>query len=276
MRPTLLSIGIFEFHAYAVAMALAFLVGVLLPIRENYRREKPYPATPIAGLWVFLGGMLGARIYWILQYDTWRHLHRALFVWQGGLVFYGGLIGGTLGCIAYLKYHKIPLLPAGDIALPYVPLAHAIGRIGCFLNGCCWGAPTGLPWGVSFPHSKYGVYADHLKENLVAKGAAVSLPVHPTQLYEAAGLLAAFVLLKFVYRRRVREGVLLPLYLLIYGFLRFTTETFRGDSARPLAGMTVSQVISLGMMAGAGILAALLWTLVWRHGPAADAERGSL
>lgn len=276
MRPTLISIGFLEFHSYTVALALAFLAGVLLPIRENYRLEKPYPATPMVGLFVFLGALIGARGYWILQYDTWRHLYRAVYVWQGGLVFYGGLIGGVAGCLVYLRVKRIPLLPAADLALPFVPLAHAIGRIGCFLNGCCWGMPTDMPWGVTFPKSRWGVYAQHLKDGLVKADAPCALPVHPTQLYEMAGLLAIFAIIRYAYKHKspYRDGSVMVLYPLFYGILRFLVEDFRGDSGRPVFGLTVSQLISLGMIVFAGMLWVLLRLFAWRkkNGGGLEAE----
>jgi phosphatidylglycerol:prolipoprotein diacylglycerol transferase len=264
MHPTLLSIGPLEFHAYTVMMALAFLVGVLLPVRENYKLEKPYPITPVAGLWVYFGALIGARAYWVLQYDDTpiRHLYTALFFWQGGLVFYGGLIGGVLGAVLYLRANRVPILPIADIVLPYLPLAHAIGRIGCLLNGCCWGAPTRLPWGVSYPKSHWGAYAQQLEDKLISSAAPHTLPVHPTQLYEALGLFMIFLVMRHRYKRPHPTGAMMLLYPFLYGVLRFITEMFRGDSARPVFRCTASELIALALALSAG---AAYWALVrWR------------
>lgn len=271
MYPTLFSIGIFDFHTYTVAMAIAFLVGVLLPVRENYKRAEPYPATPIGGLWVFFGGLLGARVYWILQYEEgWEkitHLYHALFVWQGGLVFYGGVIGGLIGGFIYLRAKRIPFVPVADITLPYVPLAHAIARVGCFLNGCCWGAPTTMPWGIAYPKRSWGAYAQQLDQHLIAQGAQRSMPVHPTQLYSIVGLLLIFAAMRYAYKRQKHPGAVALLYPLLYGAMRFVVECFRGDYARPLLGMTASQVIALAMFLGAGTAFIMLKRSRWRYSP---------
>ncbi len=256
MRPTLIAIGSLQFHSYTFMMAVAFLTAVLLCVRENYRLEQPYPVTPAGGLWVYVGALVGARLYWILQYDTPAHFYQALFFWQGGLVFYGGLAGGALGAMAYLRYKGVPIVPMGDLVMPYLALGHALGRVGCFLNGCCWGAPTSLPWGVSFPKANWGAYEQQLNDGLIDSHAACTLPVHPTQLYCAIGLIAMFFILRSVYKRHGDyTGLVFLLYPILYGCLRFTVEVFRGDSARPLLTMTVSQMVSLGMvlLGGAGL-----------------------
>lgn len=264
MHPTLLSIGSLQFHAYTFMMAVAFLTAVLLSVRENYKLEQPYPVTPAGGLWVYFGALVGARLYWILQYDVPAHFYRALFFWQGGLVFYGGLAGGVIGAIAYLKCKGVPIVPMGDIVMPYLALGHAIGRVGCFLNGCCWGEPTSQPWGVCFPKTNWGAYEQQLKAGLIDRQASTTLPVHPTQLYCAFGLVCIFFVLRYVYKHHNHTGLVLTLYPLLYGLLRFVVECFRGDSTRPLLGMTVSQLIALGLVFGAGACLALLYAFHWR------------
>lgn len=266
MHPTLLKLGILEFHGYTLMMAFAFLIGVLLAVRENYKLEKPYPITPMGGLWVYLGALVGARLYWILQYDAawYKHLHHALFFWQNGLVFYGGLFGGFLGAVLYLRIQRIPIVPVGDVVMPFLPLSHAIARIGCFLNGCCWGSPTNTPWGVCYPKSNWGAYAQQFKEGLITGDAPVSLPVHPTQLYSAAGLLIIFAFMRSAYKRRRFPGAVMLLYPFLYGILRFIVECFRGDSGRPLWGMTVSQGVALVFTIGAASAYVVLRCTVWR------------
>ena len=245
MRPTLISFGFLEIHAYTAAMAIAVVTGVLLAVRANYRQDRPLPVTPVIGIWIFLGGLIGARIYWILQYDTVLHLYRAIFFWQGGLVFYGGLMGGGAGGVGYAKWNKVPVLPACDLAFVYLPLAHAIARIGCFLNGCCWGSPTNMPWGVRFPQNAFnGPYFHQMNAGLISNTSSQSLPVHPVQLYEAAGLFILFILLRALYTKSQTQGTIFALYFTLYGALRLFVESFRGDSARSLWGFfTASQAI---------------------------------
>jgi phosphatidylglycerol:prolipoprotein diacylglycerol transferase len=251
MRPTLFSVNLFgiplEFHAYTVFLTTAFVLATVLAVRDNYRRPQPYPVTTVGGIWVFVGALIGARLYWTLQYASWREIPRALFFWEGGLVFYGGVIGGTLAAIAYLKYCGVPFRPMADIAVPYVPLTHALARIGCFLNGCCYGAPTQMFFGVTYP-----------PDSLPAEQYA-STPLHPVQLYESAGLLIIFGLLYFLRHRWDGTGATLWLYLTLYGVLRFFTEVVRGDVPHDLWGMTVSQVVALGLFLGGGM--AYMFTL---------------
>lgn len=272
MRPTLISLGMLEFHAYTFMMAVAFLAAVLLTVRENYKLERPYPVTPVGGLWVYFGALIGARLYWIAQYDALNHFYRAVFFWQGGLVFYGGLLGGVLGGVVYLKYKKAPIVPMADMCAPYLALGHAIGRVGCFLNGCCWGTPTDLPWGIRYPKASWGAYEQQVKDGLINSHAAASLPVHPTQLYCAAGLLLIFFFLRYVYKRRRHTGFVMLLYLLLYGTLRFAVEFFRGDSPRPVLNMTVSQTVALVLIAVSGLVVCMLKLSLWRTPPALEVE----
>jgi phosphatidylglycerol:prolipoprotein diacylglycerol transferase len=251
MRPTLFSFDIlgldFRFHAYTVALALAFLVGVLMAVRENYRQERPYPVTPIGGLWIFFPAIFFSKVYWYLQYrpaDVWR----SIFLWEGGLVFYGGLFGGVVGAIAYMRYHRVPVLPMGDIVMPFLPLAHGIARVGCFLNGCCWGMTAYVPWAVTFPKNSHA-FQQQLKEGIIPQGSTLPLPVHPTQLYEAIGLFGLFFIMRSIQRQPHREGAVLFAYPLLYGVVRFFIEFFRGDVPRGWFSFTASQFVALTLIA---------------------------
>ena len=270
MYPTLLSIGSLHFHAYAVFLSAGFLTAVLLIVRENYRQPDPAPITPIGGLLVLLGGLFGARLYYILQYGDPSRWFEAGYLWSGGLVFYGGAIGGFLGGLIYVLSVGAPVVKVGDLALSYVPLAHAIARVGCFLNGCCWGSQSQWPWAVSFPAPTLP-WKQHLDDGLLESGARISLPVHPTQLYETSMLLLVFVALRFAQRRPHPPGSVMLGYLGLYGAGRFVVEAFRGDSARHLMVMTVSQYVALGMVGTAITLALLLRATAWRRYYAAQA-----
>lgn len=263
---------LFEFHAYTFFLALAFLIGTLLPVRQNYRLPNPYPITPIGGLWVFFGALIGAKAYWQLQYGDPGDWLRVFRIWEGGLVFYGGLFGGVAGAYAYLKAVGAPAWPVGDIAMPYVPLAHAVARFGCFLNGCCWGARTEVPWAVHYPRARYGVYQQQVDAGVLDFSADRSLGVHPTQVYESLGLVAIFFLMRWAYKRPHRTGEIILLYPLCYGVLRFITEAFRGDSARPMLSMTASQWVAVGFVTFAVTMYGLLSVTAWRR-PTAGEEK---
>ncbi len=274
MHPTLLEWGDLRFHSYTVMMTLAFLLGTLGPNWLNNRREKPFPVSPAGGIWIFFAGMAGAKLYWVLQYgdaSDWRYLQ---FFVTGGLVFFGGLIGGIIGGVAYLKYVKAPIFPVADMVAPFMALAHGLGRIGCFLNGCCWGAllKWQVPWGVTYPKSTRGPYRAQIREGLINADNPYSLPVHPTQLYETFGLFVIFVVLLIVYKRHKRTGIVTLTYFQLYGALRFITEFFRGESARPVMGLTVSQLVGLGMLVSATIALVILKKTLWKHPPAEQCE----
>lgn len=271
MYPTFFSSGELRFHSYTVMMTLAFLVGTIGPIWLNRRREHPYSATPAGGIWIFMGGIIGAKIWWMVQYGDWDDLRYLQFFITGGLVFFGGLFGGIIAGIIYLKLHKIPVISGADMVAPFMALAHGIGRIGCFLNGCCWGAVTrfGYPWAVQFPKGS-SCYRRQLREKLISGDDLYSLPVHPTQIYETLGNFMIFVILLIIYKKHKHTGVVTLSYLTMYGGLRFVTEMFRGESARPVYGwLTASQTVALGMLTFGLVAFFICSKFVWKDIPAA-------
>ena len=232
-------------YAYRTLLAVSFVVCTLLAVRES-RRPGGVELSPSVGIWAMFGSLIGARAFFILQYGRIADLWRALILWEGGLVFYGGLLGGLAAVAIHLRLHKIPLLNAADSMAPYVALGEAITRIGCFCNGCCWGAVCHLPWAVTFPaHSP--AFEQQVRDEMLATDAVHALPVHPTQLYMSAGLVVGCFALRALLVRRPPAGVVFFAYLLLYGFLRFIVELLRGDSARSVGGLTVSGGISLAL-----------------------------
>ncbi len=179
---------------------------------------------------LFIFGILGARAMYIWQnwhdysYDLW-----AVFrLQEGGLVWYGGLFGGLLLGTLYTLWRRWPILKLCDFFAPIAALAHGIGRIGCFFNGCCYGKRTESFLGVHFPGESYAKI--------------------PTQLYEALGLFAVSAVLFLYARKKRREGSVLWLYLALYAILRFCIEFFRGDNTH-YALLTLPQWMSAGLLA---------------------------
>lgn len=272
MHPVFFNSGEIKFHSYTVMMTLAFLIGTIGPIWLNRRREHPFPATPAGGIWIFIGGIMGAKIWWMVQYGDWDDLRYLQFFLTGGLVFFGGLFGGIIAGIIYLKLHKIPVIIAADMVAPFMAIAHALGRVGCFLNGCCWGAVTrfNYPWAVQFPPNS-SPYNRQLREKLIERGDPFSIPVHPTQLYETAGNIVIFILLLIIYKKHKHTGVVTLSYLMMYGGLRFVTEIFRGDSARPLFGwLTASQTVALSLLVFGSLTFLICSKFVWKDIPAVE------
>ncbi len=181
---------------------------------------------------------------------------------RGGLVIYGGLLGGAIAYVVFLKRRGASLLDVGDCVAPGVPLGQALGRLGCFLNGCCFGGVSSGPHAVRFGPGTDAmpnpVYQHHLAADLIERGAPASLPVHPAQLYASlADFVLFLVVLRFATRRKAR-GEAFALYFTLYPAVRFFLEMARDDSERIAGGLTFAQVLSLaGLVAGGAFFATL-------------------
>lgn len=216
--------------SFGLCLATAYLVALAMGARRAAARGYDPDTTADMFLYLLLGAVGGARItYVMLEWDQFRgNPLSALMIWKGGLVFYGGIIGGYLASLAFMKYHKVPALPMADLSVGCVAVGHMIGRVGCFLNGCCYGQLTQQPWGVTFPYT------------------AGPHPRHPTQLYEIAGLLVVLAFLEWRYRRPHRQGSIVALYLSLYAVLRFSVEMLRGDDrGGEFFGLSISQDLSI-------------------------------
>nr|MBP7276154.1 prolipoprotein diacylglyceryl transferase [Kiritimatiellia bacterium] len=182
-------------------------------------------------LWIMLGGVLGARLAFVAaHWPEFRGAPLSIFaLHEGGLIYYGGLAGGILAVLIFAWVRREPIWSLGDFVVSAIPLAHAIGRIGCFTRGCCYGAVcTTSGWAVEI-------------------GGALRYPV---QLYEAAANVALYVvLLPIVLRRRGRPGIAVATYMTLYGCIRFGTELLRGDERQRLGALGIAQWISLGLIA---------------------------
>lgn len=251
MHPILFTLFGFPVRAYGVMAALGFLAGVGTWLWLG-RRGKGFPpetATDL-GVWLMLAGILGARIAYVAA--NWDHYRAApeeiVRIDQGGLIFYGGLILASLALVVFARRRRIPLWEMADYAIPGLAVGHALGRIGCFLNGCCYGrAATAHPaWGVVYPSCS--------EPGQVFAG----VPLYPVQLLEAAGLLAIWAVLVWAYPRHKRAGGVFALYLLLYPPLRFALEYLRGDPRQGVCHVDAAQWISVGLWICGWALMALL------------------
>lgn len=172
--------------------------------------------------------------------------------WKGGLVFYGGFIFAAGFSFWYIRRHRLPFWKIADVFGYILPMGLFLGRLGCLLNGCCYGKTTSLPWGVRYS-AWQGPWEDHVKIGWIAKSAPHSLHVHPTQLYESLLGLVIFVVLYFgLYPRKRYDGQVFASFLMAYGVGRFVVEMFRADPRGVVLGLSTSQFISVLMMAIAG------------------------
>lgn len=228
--------------SYGLCLAIAFSLGYFETLRRCIRERAEDPKH-IENLFfiVIASAVIGSRLFHVIFEDPvyyFQNPMKILAVWQGGYTFYGGLLVGLLGVYVYTRIRGLNFLRLVDIITPSVILGLAIGRVGCFLAGCCWGKPTTLPWGVVFSNP-LSFATDHTH------------PLHPTQLYEAAGALALLVYLWLRCNRRRYDGQVVFAGLIGYALLRLGVEFLRGDEYRGfvLEGtLSYAQLVSLTIL----------------------------
>jgi len=253
MRQVLFTIPVFHgvpVFGYGLMLFLAFLASMNLAAWVA-RRSKLNPEVIYdLALAVFIGGLVGARLFYVIQYWGVRvhSLADVIRVWEGGIVLYGSIIGGTVVFFLYRALRPFPLGPYLDTIAPALALGVGVGRLGCFLNGCCFGDVCNLPWAVSFPEPSPPWQA-HSAAHLIGPDAHWSLPVHPTQLYSTIDGLILTLLLLAYYPLRRRDGEVMALLMVTYPLTRFLIEYLRSDERVFFAGMTVSQNLSFAFLA---------------------------
>ena len=230
MYPVIARIGTFEITSFGLLVGIAALTGLWLFSREGQRSGLSEAAVN-AAVGGVLGGLFGAKLLWTIEFAGTAPL-ASLFFSRGGLSWFGGLLGGVGTGVWMLRRSRVPVMRAVAVATPALAVGHAIGRVGCFLVGDDYGRPTALPWGVAFP---LGL-------------PPTELPVHPTQLYEAALLLPLAALLIRGRRRGWTDRKVVALYLVLAGAIRFGIEFLRVN--QPVVGsFTLAQLIAAALIA---------------------------
>lgn len=257
----------FPLFGYGVTV----LAGVLSALWLTRRRAMKSGIDPELvidlALWVVVGGVLGGRIAYLVQFRdevflrgmSWpQAIFAAVNLTAGGLVLIGALFGGFLGMLGFCRARGQSLLKFADLVFPSVFVGIGFGRIGCLLNGCCFGEPTGVPWAITFPPGSLP-FKTFVFQKLLPPDAAATMPIHPTQIYSALdGFLEALILSWFFWRKR-RDGEVFALACLMYATSRFLMEFLRGDSPGVFGTpLTISQVYALGIFA-AGLA---LWVYI--------------
>lgn len=273
MFSTLFHLGPLTLHAYGLCLAIGILVCYAVLSRRA--RTRGLAEETLGNLVVLLvvSGLVGARLFYVAEHwsSTYAADPLAAFrIWQGGLMFYGSLIVGSIALVAWCRLRHRGLLDTLDLFAVVMPLGQAFGRLGCFLNGCCYGRVSEAACAVSYP-ARSIPWTEQVYAGQLADTAARSLPVLPSQLFETAGCLAIFALLFWLDRRGDREGAhripgrLFALYLSLYAVLRFLVETTRADERlHPFGGpFTISQCISVGLL----LLAAAIAQVSLRKSP---------
>lgn len=256
MYPELVRIGDFPINTYGLLLAVAFLVALYVAARLAERDGLPRERVYDLGLWMLLAAIIGSKILMLWTEPAYRenpwHLFSLDFLRSGG-VFYGGFIAAVLTGYWLVRRYGLPWWKTADAFAPAIALGQAIGRQGCFAAGCCWGKPTGLPWGVRFTERAHEL-----------TGVPTDVFLHPTQLYESFATLALFLFLFWRHRHKRFDGEIILLYAMCYAAIRFAVEFFRDDPRGDIAGLTTltglstSQLISL--IVGSAALA-----LFWRR-----------
>ena len=231
----------FQF-VYSIIILLALLLSFSLAKSfKNIDAFKFYVAT----CFVIITAFVGARIYYLVLFrNASETINFASILSTAGTGSYGAYIGGFIGAFLVFKYFKIDLMIALDIYSPILGLSLFIGRVGCFIGGCCYGKPTSLPWGVP---NRYIAFSS-LDE--VPLGRNINLPicyvnVHPTQIYEALFGLLMFIFIIIRLRKTTIRGLLFTYYVMAYAIFRFFNEYLRGDNHIYIVGMSIPQIISI-------------------------------
>lgn len=229
MHRIIFTIGPFTLYSYGLFVAAAFLVGVFLIVKDAGKQGISRNDILDVMVSILLGGLIGGRLLYVAL--NWEHYIanpvQIIKFQEGGLAYQGAFVFAAIAGIFMARLKKIDFWRGSDLIMPYVALGQALGRMGCFLNGCCYG-------------------------NVVDSGLAVTFPGEtvmraPTQLYSSLMLIVIFVALRSFSRKKPFEGYVFVMYLLFYGMLRFFMDFFRGDELSRIGVITLSQGISVGM-----------------------------
>lgn len=252
-------------YGFTSLLVVAISAGWVLAGRRS-RRERLDPDV-VYGMapWLVIGGLVGARLFYVAEYwgERVTTAGEALRVWDGGLVFYGGVLGATAAFFLYRAVRAFPVLATLDALAPAVALGVALGRVGCFLNGSGYGKVCRPPWpAVRFPAGSWPWAAERARM-LIPRDAPYTLPLHPTQLYSALSGLLLFALVSAYFPVRRRDGEVMALLTIAYPVGHFVVDFLRDDEATFGSGLTIGQVASLALFA-AGLT---FWSRLSRRRP---------
>ena len=235
MHPIAFKIGTVTIYWYGIMAAIGFVSALLMLSLNRKHADMTNDQISDIALYGMLGGILGARTFYVIQF--WEQFKYNLIeivrIDHGGLVFYGGLICSTIVIMGFCLIKKIRILNVLDIFAPALCIGHAFGRIGCFINGCCFGKPSDFFLAVKYP------------EGSVPCKAYPEMSLHPVQLYEAFSNVILAVIFYFLIKK-LKPGQTASIYLVTYGILRFCLELFRGDHKNFIFGIfTPAQFIGI-------------------------------
>lgn len=233
MLPVLLKYGPFSVYAWGFSLSLAIILGTIVAIR--LARQIDFDSDRIIDLVIVLvvGGVIGARLFYVFVYEPERYLKdpmQIFAIWNGGLVYYGALIGGFITGTWYVLKKGLPFWKLADVVSPPLALGYGIVRIGCFMNGCCYGRPTDSFLGVVFPYLEGTLHFDDIAR-------------YPTQLFSSLFGFLLFIFLLFLWKRRKFDGQVFLAFVILYAIGRSVVEYFR-ENLVVFGDVTVSQLVS--------------------------------
>lgn len=235
MCPIFFKFGPIAIYSYGLMMAIAVLVCSFF-IQKEAKKELGLEKEQVVDLvfWTIIAGIVGARLYFVIANWNYFLLNpvEIIMLMKGGLSWQGGLILAAIVGVGFVRWKKWPLLKVVDLVIPYVALGQALGRIGCFFNGCCYGKE--VSWGIYFP-------VHHAR-------------LHPTQLYATFALFIIFVILRYLRPRNTVPGRMFVLYLVLASLQRFVIEFFRDDHELLWGGLSLYQFFCLGFFIIAGLV----------------------
>jgi len=238
MHPILFQFGSFRIYTYGFFIVVGFVAAVILAALKIRKSNSGISFENIVDLFFYtvLSGFIGSRLLFVLiNFDLYRKDPVGIFkIWEGGLVFYGGFALAVMVAFWYMRWNRLPVWKLADTISPLIALGLSFGRIGCFFAGCCYGRETSLPWAIVFKHP------DSL--------ARLNVPLHPTQLYDAANGLGIFFFLGWMEKRKTYDGQVFLLFLFLYATTRFFVEIFRGDPRGFLFGNLLSTSQAIGIL----------------------------
>ncbi|SMO49789.1 Prolipoprotein diacylglyceryl transferase [Balnearium lithotrophicum] len=240
MHPILFKIGPITIYTYGVMVALGIFFGSWILLKLSDREGIPREDVVDTAFWSVVSGFLGARLFFFIYNPEYLHpWYRILFIWQGGLVWYGGVLFGALTAIYFIYKRKIPVWKFADVVSIALSVGLGFGRIGCTMAGCCYGKVCHAPFAIVFrdPHS----------------AAPLNVPLWPTEPVSAAANFLIAGILYLIYRRRRFPGEVFGFYLIFYGIFRFLIEFVRATPKEILGTFSNNQIISI-IMVTAGIL----------------------
>jgi phosphatidylglycerol:prolipoprotein diacylglycerol transferase len=222
-HPVILELGFFKIYSWGLMVAIAFFIGIVIAAKEAERKNIKKSKIYDIATYIIIGAIIGSRAGHIIFNPEAIQTFLDFFkIWQGGMSFHGGFIGALLFSVFYIKKNKMNFWKITDVIAPSIPLAQAIGRIGCFLRGCCYGIPTTLPWGIE--------YLNEVR--------------HPTQIYSSIALLGIFFFLSKQKNKKRFDGSLFLTYIAIYSVFRFFIEFIRAEPKIILI-LTAAQITSI-------------------------------